>query len=52
MDIIILFLLVATGALMLCGASTRLILSSWFLTAVLMAGLFKFHVTSALGLSF
>lgn len=52
MDIIILFLLVVTGGLMLRDAPRRYILASWFLTAILIAGLFKHHVTSALGLSF
>jgi type IV secretory pathway TrbD component len=52
MDIIILFLLVVTGGLMLRGASRGLIIASWFLTAVLIAGLFNHHVTSGLNLSF
>lgn len=52
MDIIILFLLMATGGLMLLDAPRRYIIASWIITAVLIAGLFKYHVTSALGLSF
>ena len=52
MDIVILFLLLATGALMHLGAPRRIILASWIVSAILIAGLFKYHVTSALGLSF
>jgi hypothetical protein len=52
MDIIILFLLVVTGGLMLRGAPRGLILTSWFITAVLILALFKHHATSALNLSF
>ena len=52
MDIIIMLLLTLVAGLMLGGASRRVIIPTWFLTALLIAGLFKHHVTSALGLSF
>jgi hypothetical protein len=52
MDIVILFLLVLTGGLMLLDAPRRVILGSWFAAALLIAALFKHHVTSALNLSF
>lgn len=52
MDIIILFLLVVTGGLMLLDAPRRYIIASWLLTAFLIVGLFKHHITSALNLSF
>ena len=52
MDIIILILLLITGLAIWRGAARWLILSGWMLTLLLMLGLFRFHVTSALGLSF
>lgn len=52
MDIIILFLLLATAGLMLLDAPRRYILTSWLVTAVLIAGLYKLHATSTLNLSF
>ena len=52
MDIIILFLLLFTGLAMWRGAPRWLVLSCWTMTLLLMLGLFRFHVTSSLGLSF
>lgn len=52
MDIIILVLLLATALLIVKGAKRGLILSMWIITLVLMLGLFRYHVTSALDLSF
>ena len=52
MDIIILFLLFFTALAIWRGAPRRLVLSCWVLALVLMLGLFRYHVTSSLGLSF
>ena len=52
MDIIILYLLLFIGFAMWRGAPRWLVLSCWFGTLLLMIGLFRFHVTSSLGLSF
>ncbi len=52
MDIIILVLLLATALLIVKGAKRGLILSMWIITLVLMLGLFRYHVSSALDLSF
>ena len=52
MDIIILYLLLFIGLAMWRGAPRWLVLSCWFGTQLLMIGLFRFHVTSSLGLSF
>ncbi len=51
-DILILCLLLATVVLVLRGARRGWILGIWFLTLVLMLGLFRYHVTSPLDLSF
>lgn len=52
MDIIILVLLLVTALLIVKGAKRGLVLSLWLITLVLMLGLFRYHVTSALDLSF
>lgn len=52
MDIVILFLLLFTALAVWKGASRRVVVFCWFLALVLMIGLFRFHVTSSLGLSF
>ena len=52
MDVIILVLLFITALLILKGAKRGLILSLWVLSLILMLGLFRYHVTSALDLSF
>jgi hypothetical protein len=52
MDIIIMLLLLATAVLMLTDVSRRAILATWIAAALLTAGLFNHHVTSALSLSF
>ncbi len=52
MDIIILALLLVTAILIVKGAKRGLILSFWVLSLVLMLGLFRYHVSSALDLSF
>lgn len=52
MDIIILFLLLFTAVAIWRGASHWLTLSCWFAAFALMLALFRFHVTSSLGLSF
>jgi high-affinity Fe2+/Pb2+ permease len=52
MDIIILFLLFFIGLAIWRGAPRWLILTCWVGTLLLMIGLFRFHVTSVLDLSF
>ena len=52
MDIIILFLLLLTGLAIWRGAPRWLVLGCWTLSLLLMLGLFRYHVTSSLGLSF
>lgn len=52
MDIIILVLLLAIALLMIKGVKRGVILSLWVLTLVLAVLLFRYHVTSALDLSF
>lgn len=52
MDIIILFLLLFTGLAMWRGAPRALVLGCWLAALLLMIGLFRYHVTSSLGLSF
>ena len=52
MDIIILFLLLFTAVAIWRGAPRWLVLGCWMVTFLLMLGLFRYHVTSALGLSF
>ena len=52
MDIIILLLLLLTGGLMVFGAPHRATLACWIVAAVLIAGLFNYHVSSSLTLSF
>ena len=51
MDIIILFLLLFIGLAMWRGAPRWLVLTCWMASLLLMIGLFRFHVTSSLGLS-
>lgn len=52
MDIIILALLLTTAILIVRGAPRKWILASWIIALVLMLGLFRYHVTSPLDLSF
>lgn len=52
MDIVILVLLLITAVLIVKGSKRGLILSFWVIGLVLMLGLFRYHVTSALDLSF
>jgi hypothetical protein len=52
MDIIIMVLLLVTGILIYRGAARKWILTSWIVALVLMLGLFRYHVTSPLDLSF
>lgn len=52
MDILILFILLLTGAAIWRDAPRWLVLGGWTLALVLMLGLFRYHVTSSLGLSF
>jgi hypothetical protein len=52
MDILILFLLLFTALAIWRGAPRRLVLSCWLVALALMLGLFRYHVTSSLGLSF
>ena len=52
MDIIILFLLFFTAIAIWRGAPRWLVMSCWAAALVLMIGLFRYHVTSSLGLSF
>ena len=52
MDIIIMVLLLVTAMLIYRGAARKWILTSWIVALVLMLGLFRYHVTSPLDLSF
>ena len=52
MDILILFVLLATGIALWREAPRWLVLCGWTLALVMMLGLFRYHVTSSLGLSF
>lgn len=52
MDIIILFLLLITAVAIWRDAPRGLVLGCWLVALALMIGLFRFHVTSSLGLSF
>jgi hypothetical protein len=52
MDIIIMALLLTTVVLVVRGAPRKWILATWLVTLVLMLGLFRYHVTSPLDLSF
>ena len=52
MDIIILFLLLFTALAIWRDGPRGLVLGCWVLALVLMIGLFRYHVTSSLGLSF
>ena len=52
MDILILVLLLALALLIWRGASRGLIITLWVIGVVAMLGLFKYHVTSQLDLSF
>lgn len=52
MDIIILFLLLFTALIIWRGGPRSLVLVCWVVALVLMIGLFRYHVTSSLGLSF
>lgn len=52
MDILILFLLLAMAFGILRGAPRALLLSCWFGVLGMMLGLFNYHVSTSLGLSF
>ena len=52
MDIIIMLLLCATAICAYRGMSRRLVIGLWVVGLVCMLGLFKYHVTSQLDLSF
>ena len=52
MDIIIMLLLCATAICAYRGMSRRLVIGLWVVGLVCMLGLFKYHVTSHLDLSF
>ena len=52
MDILILVLLMVTGIAIWREAPRWLVLCCWSLAFVMMLGLFRYHVTSSLGLSF
>ncbi|MCE9514409.1 MAG: DUF5993 family protein [Mycobacterium sp.] len=52
MDILIMVLLFGIALLIWRGAKRELILALWFVGVVAMIGLFRFHVTSVLDLSF
>lgn len=51
-DILIMILLFAIALLIWRGAKRGLILTLWFVGLVAMIGLFRWHVTSVLDLSF
>jgi hypothetical protein len=51
-DIIIMALLLTTVLLVVRGAERKWILTTWIIALVLMLGLFRYHVTSPLDLSF
>jgi hypothetical protein len=52
MDIIIMVLLLGLGVLIYRGARRGLVLVVWLITAAAVIGLFRYHVTSPLDLSF
>jgi hypothetical protein len=52
MDILILFVLLFTGMAIWREAPRWLVLGCWGLALVMMLGLFRYHVTSSLGLNF
>ena len=52
MDILILFLLLVTAFGILRGAPRALLLSCWFGVLGMMLGLFNYHISTSLGLSF
>ncbi|HPE13106.1 MAG: hypothetical protein H6524_12780 [Actinobacteria bacterium] len=52
MDIIILALLLTAVVLVVRGVSRTWVVVTWLLALVLMLGLFRYHVTSPLDLSF
>ena len=51
-DILIMILLFAIALLIWRGAKRGMIIALWFVGLVAMIGLFKYHVTSVLDLSF
>jgi hypothetical protein len=51
-DILIMILLLAIALLIWRGAKRGLILTLWFVGLAAMIGLFRYHVTSVLDLSF
>jgi len=51
-DILIMFLLFAIALLVWRGAKGGVVLGLWVLGVVAMLGLFRYHVTSVLDLSF
>lgn len=52
MDIIILALLLATAVVIMRSTNRALVIGIWVITLVLMLGLFKYHVSDPLTLSF
>lgn len=52
MDIVIVALLLVLAVLIFVGARRGLVLALWFLTLIAVIALFRYHVTSALDLSF
>ena len=52
MDILILVLLLAIALLIWRGANRGMVIALWFVGLIAMIGLFKYHVTSHLDLSF
>jgi hypothetical protein len=52
MDILILFVLLLTSLAIWYKAPRWLVLCCWGLALVIMLGLFRYHLTSSLGLSF
>jgi hypothetical protein len=51
-DILIMILLLVLALLIWRGASRGLVITLWFVGVVAMVGLFRYHVTSVLDLSF
>lgn len=51
-DILIMFVLLAVALLMWRAANRNVVIGLWVVCLVLMIGLFRYHVTSALELSF
>ncbi len=52
MDIVIMIILLSTALLIWRGADRGLVIGLWMVGLVAMLGLFNYHVTSTLNLSF